>query len=91
MNLKPEDMYLRKPEFLKALDIEFWPEKEVPELSPQWVILFLPWGGCDIDLCIHGCTCGKWERTPAHLISPECPETRHTGTGKTECGSEVPV
>lgn len=44
------------------------------------MILLLPWGGCNTALCIHGWTCGKWERGP--LISPECPETRHTG--KTE-------
>lgn len=31
MNLKAEDIYLRKPEFLQAQDIEFWTEKEVPE------------------------------------------------------------
>ncbi|KAM6296475.1 apoptosis-inducing factor 3-like [Aegotheles albertisi] len=28
MNLKPEDIYLRKPEFLDACDIELWTEKE---------------------------------------------------------------
>lgn len=31
MNLKAEDIYLRKPEFLEARGIEFWTEKEVPE------------------------------------------------------------
>lgn len=29
MNLKAEDIYLRKPEFLDAHGIEFWLEKEV--------------------------------------------------------------
>ncbi|NXM61657.1 AIFM3 factor, partial [Illadopsis cleaveri] len=35
MHLKPEDMYLRKPEFLKALDIEFWTEKEAVSVDFQ--------------------------------------------------------
>ncbi|NXR72193.1 AIFM3 factor, partial [Pycnonotus jocosus] len=35
MNLKPEDMYLRKPEFLKAQGIEFLPEKEAVSVDFQ--------------------------------------------------------
>ncbi|NXS06026.1 AIFM3 factor, partial [Oxylabes madagascariensis] len=35
MNLKPEDVYLRKPEFLKARDIEFWTEKEAVSVDFQ--------------------------------------------------------
>jgi len=31
MNLKAEDIYLRKPEFLRAHSIELWTEKEVQE------------------------------------------------------------
>ena len=31
MNLKAEDMYLRKPDFLDAHGIEVWTEKEVQE------------------------------------------------------------
>ncbi|NXO38004.1 AIFM3 factor, partial [Locustella ochotensis] len=35
MNLKPEDIYLRKPEFLKARGIEFWTEKEAVSVDFQ--------------------------------------------------------
>ncbi|RMC10759.1 hypothetical protein DUI87_12471 [Hirundo rustica rustica] len=35
MNLKPEDMYLRKPEFLKARGIELWTEKEAVSVDFQ--------------------------------------------------------
>lgn len=31
MNLKAEDFYLRKPEFLNAHGIELWTEKEVQD------------------------------------------------------------
>uniref|UniRef100_A0A8C3EEE6 Uncharacterized protein n=1 Tax=Corvus moneduloides TaxID=1196302 RepID=A0A8C3EEE6_CORMO len=46
MNLKAEDVYLRKPEFLQAQGIEFWTEKEVPVgMTQLWVcapfLLFL--------------------------------------------------
>lgn len=49
MNLKAEDIYLRKPEFLEARGIEFWTEKEVPEqlgsilmgrVKPPWMELW---------------------------------------------------
>ncbi|NXI09554.1 AIFM3 factor, partial [Irena cyanogastra] len=35
MNLKAEDIYLRKPEFLKARGIEFWTEKEAVSVDFQ--------------------------------------------------------
>ncbi|XP_030318115.1 apoptosis-inducing factor 3-like [Calypte anna] len=35
MNLKAEDVYLRKPEFLDARDIEFWTEKEAVSVDFQ--------------------------------------------------------
>ncbi|NWH87088.1 AIFM3 factor, partial [Aegithalos caudatus] len=35
MNLKPEDIYMRKPEFLKARGIEFWTEKEAVSVDFQ--------------------------------------------------------
>ncbi|NXM50263.1 AIFM3 factor, partial [Gymnorhina tibicen] len=35
MNLKAEDVYLRKPEFLEARDIEFWTEKEAVSVDFQ--------------------------------------------------------
>ncbi|KAM9370530.1 apoptosis-inducing factor 3-like [Phaethornis superciliosus] len=35
MNLKAEDVYLRKPEFLDAHDIEFWKEKEAVSVDFQ--------------------------------------------------------
>ncbi|NXO29757.1 AIFM3 factor, partial [Cisticola juncidis] len=35
MNLKPEDVYMRTPEFLKAEGIEFWTEKEAVSVDFQ--------------------------------------------------------
>ncbi|NWT16872.1 AIFM3 factor, partial [Vireo altiloquus] len=35
MNLKAEEIYLRKPEFLQARGIEFWPEKEAVSVDFQ--------------------------------------------------------
>lgn len=38
MNLKAEDAYLRKPEFLSARGIEMWTEKEVQEQPIQFSV-----------------------------------------------------
>lgn len=73
MNLKAEDIYLRKPEFLQAQDIEFWTEKEVPEQLSSvlrgWSCSCHGKGVTLICASMDGPVGRKWERGPQHPSS----------------------